>query len=62
MSDPEEKQKRLKRRSNYAKSLEKKQYRQKKIEDKKKKIDLSTLTHQELIELIQEEGLTDDED
>lgn len=59
MSDPEEKQKRLKRRSNYVKALEKKQYRQRKAEDKKK-VDLTKLGHREFVELIQEEDLKDE--
>jgi len=57
MSSPEEKQKRIKRRSNYAKELEKKQYRKQVVEDKKKAVDVQRLSHSELVELIQEEDL-----
>lgn len=61
MSSPEDKQKRLKRRSALAKELEHKKYRQRKVEDKKR-IDVTKLTHADLVKLIQEkENLDEDE-
>jgi 7,8-dihydro-6-hydroxymethylpterin-pyrophosphokinase len=61
MSSPEDKQKRLRRRSALAKELEEKKYRQRKVKDKKRVIDIKNLTHRELVELIQEHDLTKDE-
>lgn len=56
MSTPEEKQRKRQRiRSHIAKDLVvNPRYRQRKVEDKKKKIDVSKLSHAELVRLINE--------
>ena len=57
MSSPEDREKhrkRIKVRSNIAKSLEDRKFRQRKVEDKKKKVDVQKLSHRDLVQLLQE--------
>lgn len=57
MGSPEDKKKhrerRVRVRSEYAKSLEDKKFRQRRVEDKRK-IDVKKLSHKEFVDLIQE--------
>lgn len=55
MSTPEEKaRKRMRIKSHVTKDLHTKKYRQRVKEDKKKRIDVTKLSHADLIKLIQE--------